>query len=236
MKAFLLAGGEGTRLRPFTFHAPKCLIPIGGIPLLEIWYRQLERIGIREVLINTHHLPENVTSFIQSLKTSIQTHITFEPELLGSAGTILQNRAFVEKEPYFWIIYVDSLTTMDFMDLLVFHQKNHSILTLGLFHTDVPQDSGIVTLDAQGRVIDFVEKPQEPRTDLSNTGIMIASPQLIEEIPEKIPCDLSYDVLPKLIGRMYGKVTEAFFIDIGTVERYQEALRKWDFIKKELGF
>lgn len=236
MKAFLLAAGEGTRLRPFTFYTPKCLIPIGGIPLLEIWYRQLERIGVREVLINTHHLPEKVTEFIESLKTPIQTHITFEPELLGSAGTIAQNRTFVEKEPYFWIIYVDSLTTMDLMDLLQFHQKKNSILTLGLFHTDVPHDSGIVTLAGDGRIIDFIEKPKNPPTDLSNTGIMIASPSLLDEIPRKIPCDLSYDVLPKLVGRIYGKVTEAFFIDIGTIERYQEALKKWDTIKKGLGF
>lgn len=236
MKAFLLAAGEGTRLRPLTFHTPKCLIPIGGIPLIEIWYRQLERIGVREVLINTHHLAEKVKTFIQGLTTSIRTHITFEPELLGSAGTIAKNREFVAKEPYFWIIYLDSLTTMDFMELFQFHQKKNAILTLGLFHTDVPHDSGIVTLDEQGRIMDFVEKPKDPPTDLSNTGIMIASPQLLNEIPDKIPCDLSYDVLPRLVGRMYGKVIEAFFIDIGTVERYQKVIQKWDTIKKELGF
>lgn len=236
MKAFLLAGGEGTRLRPFTFYTPKCLIPIGGIPLLEIWYRQLERIGVKEVLINTHHLPEKVTAFVQGLDTPIQTHITNEPELLGSAGTIAKNREFVEKEPYFWIIYVDSLTTLDLLDLLQFHQEKNAMLTLGLFHTDVPHESGIVTLDAQGRIINFVEKPTNPPTDLSNTGIMVASPKILNEIPDKVPCDLSYDVLPKLIGKMYGKVTEAFFIDIGTVERYEKALQKWESIKRELGF
>jgi len=236
MKAFLLAAGEGTRLRPFTFHTPKCLIPIGGIPLLEIWYRQLERIGIREVLINTHHLHEKVARFIQGFKTPVQTRITFEPQLLGSAGTIAKNRAFVEKEPYFWIIYVDSVTTLNLQELLQLHLEKKPLLTLALFHTPVPQDSGIVSLDKEGRIIQFIEKPKNPPTDLSNTGIMIASPQILDAIPNKIPCDLSYDVLPHLIGQMYGKVTEAFFIDIGTIERYQEAIRKWNDIKKELGF
>ena len=231
MKAFLLAAGEGTRLHPLTLDIPKCLVPIGGVPLLEIWYRHLERYGIQEVLINTHHLPEKVEAFIRRLKTPISTTLTHEPVLLGSAGTVLRNRDFVAGESAFWIVYADSLTNLDLGALLRFHLKKASILTLGLFHTDVPKESGIVTLDPDGRINGFVEKSSDPPGDLSNTGVMAASRDLFTEIPNRFPCDLSYHVLPKLIGRMHGKVMSEFFIDIGTLANYQKAQEVWKTLK-----
>jgi mannose-1-phosphate guanylyltransferase len=236
MKAFLLAAGEGTRLRPLTFDTPKCLVPIGGVPLLEIWYRHLKRQGVGEVLINTHHFSHKVEEFVRRLKTPIQTRLTYEPKLLGSAGTILYNKDFVEDEPAFWIIYTDSVTTMNLEELLRFHQEKKSTLTMGLFHTDIPKESGIATLDEDGRITDFVEKPQDPPGDLSNTGIMVASQDLFKEIPDRFPCDLSYQVIPRLIGRMYGMVTDQFFIDIGNLTNYQTAQKKWESIKSMLGY
>jgi mannose-1-phosphate guanylyltransferase len=236
MKAFLLAAGEGTRLRPLTIETPKCLVPIGGIPLLAIWYRYLERNGVTEVMINTHHLSDQVQTFINQLSTSIKTHIVHEPELLGSAGTLLRNRDFVREESRFWIIYADSLTAMDMGKLLCLHQEKQSVLTLGLYHTNVPKECGIVTLDETGRIIRFVEKPSDPEGDLSNTGIMVSSSDLFNDIPERIPCDLSYDVLPHLLGRMHGLVTNSYFIDIGSLERYQAAQLNWDHIRSQFGF
>jgi len=220
-------------LRPLTFHTPKCLIPIGGMPLLGIWYRLLERHGITDVLVNTHHLAERVQEFIFDLKTPIKTRLAHEPQLLGSAGTIRKNRDFVLGEKEFWIFYADGLTTMDLGELLRFHREKNPILSMGLFHTDVPKESGIVTLDDDGRIIDFIEKPQNPPGDLSNTGILLASPQFLDEIPDQFPCDLSYHVLPKLIKRMYGKVLNGFFVDTGTTANYQIAQKEWEKIKRE---
>ena len=227
MKAFLLAAGEGTRLSPLTVHIPKCLVPIAGKPLLEIWFDLLLRYGISEVLINTHHLAGQVEDFIRFLKTPIKTHLTYEPELLGSAGTLLQNRDFVKNEPFFWIIYTDSLTDANLGRLMRFHKKADSLLTLGLFHVDNPTQSGIVLLDCENRIVNFIEKPANPSSDLANTGIMIASPSLLDEIQCCNPCDLSLNVLPNFVGRMYGKLIEGFFIDIGTPERYNKALTKY---------
>ena len=221
-------------MRPLTYETPKCLLPIGGVPLLEIWYRLLERHGVGEILINTHQLSGKIEDFIRRLATPIKTRLTFEPELLGSAGTILRNRDFIQNESSFWIIYADSLTVMDLSALLRFHLEKKSILTLGLFHTDVPRESGIATLDSAGRIVDFIEKPSDPPGDLSNTGIMAASPELIDEIPGRYPCDLSYQVLTKLKGRMYGKVMPGFFIDIGTLANYKRAQKAWDTIKADL--
>ena len=234
MKAFLLAAGESTRLRPLTHRMPKCLLPVGGKPLLEIWLDMLERIGVKDVLINTHHIPEKVDDFLKHFNTGLQIQLAFEEELLGSAGTIKNNRGFVKNEPYFWIVYADSLTAIDLSPILKFHKHVDSILTLGLFHTDEPQRSGIVKLDEKGLIVDFIEKPKHPIGDLSNTGIMVASPELIDYIPDYYPCDLSVDVFPHLVGRMYGKVTDEFFIDIGTHESYEIAQRKWDEMKGEM--
>lgn len=214
-------------MRPLTFKTPKCLIPIAGVPLLEIWYRLLEKQGVTEALINTHHLADQVREFIRSLQTSIHTELTYEPELLGSAGTIRRNRDFVRGEKDFWIIYADSVTTMPLENLLRFHREKESILTMGLFHTDVPKESGIVTLDESGRIVGFVEKSLDPPGDLSNTGIFAASPSFLNEIPDQYPSDLSYHVLPKLVNRMYGKVLDGFFIDIGTMINYRIAGKEW---------
>ena len=234
MKAFLLAAGEGTRLYPLTRHTPKCLVPIGGKPLLEIWFKILENHGIREVLINTHHLADRVENFLKSLHTSIKVTTVYEPELLGSAGTLRRNKVFVGDVPYFFIIYADSFTTVNLTNLLNFHRKNAAHLTMGLFHTAEPKRSGIVTIDESGRIIDFIEKPENPPGDLSNTGIMVASPKVLEEIPEHYPCDLSLHVLPNLIGRMYGLEINEYFIDIGTTESYKEANGQFENISFNL--
>jgi mannose-1-phosphate guanylyltransferase len=235
MKAFLLAAGEGTRLRPLTFQTPKCLIPISGVPLLEIWFRLLERHGVTDVLINTHLLADRMEAFVRGLRTSIRTRLEHEPELLGSAGTVRRHRGFVQGESAFWIVYADSLTDLDLSSLLRFHRERKSLLTLGLFHTDVPRDSGIATLAPDGRITGFVEKPADPPGDLSNTGIMVASPDLVEEIPDRVPCDFSFHVLPRLVGRMHGLVMHDFFIDIGTWANYEKAQREWNDLKKKTG-
>jgi mannose-1-phosphate guanylyltransferase len=232
MKAFLLAAGCGTRLRPLTFHTPKCLIPIAGKPLLQIWFELLEQHGIDEVLINTHHLADRVLEFVQSLDTPIQTHLTYEPKLLGSAGTLRHNRDFVQSEPFFWVIYADGFTTANLTNLLRFHQQTDSFLTLGLFHTKVPRESGIVTLDPRGRIVDFVEKPTNPPGDLANAGIMVGTPSFLDQIPDRYPCDLSFDVLPYLVGRMYGRVIDDIYIDIGTPENHRLAQTKYKHISQ----
>jgi mannose-1-phosphate guanylyltransferase len=227
MKAFLLAGGEGRRLRPLTLQMPKCMVPIGGKPLLEIWYRHLEKMGVLEVLINISNFPEQVYDFVESLETPIKSHIIHEQKLNGSAGTLLINKDFIINEPFFWIIYSDNLTNTDLTNLLFLHKDKDPHLTMGLFHTNVPKESGIVTLDDDSRIIEFIEKPENPKSNLANAGIMLASPKIIEMIPDHIPCDMSYDVIPNLVGRMYGQVIEDFYIDIGTPEKYQLAQEEW---------
>lgn len=253
MKAFLLAAGLGTRLRPLTNTIPKCMVPISGEPLLHWWFSLFSKHGITDVLINLHYLKEKVIDYVGNLGVKVEglnfelktpslrhgtqcTHkgyappdirLFYEQELLGSAGTIRENADWVRAEKEFLIAYADNLTNANLTKLLQFHRERNSILTMGLFHSDYPQACGIASLNENGLIIDFVEKPQKPKSDLANAGIYIATPELIDYIPEGKVVDLGHDVLPSLVGKMYGCVIDGYLRDIGTPENYRKAQEEW---------
>ena len=126
MKAFLLAAGLGTRLRPLTYTIPKCLVPIQGRPLLAWWMDLFEKYHVSEVLINTNYLPDSVREFINvynHMQKNVKLVESYEKELLGSGGTVLDNRSFVENEEEFFICYADNLTNVDLASMMSFHKK-----------------------------------------------------------------------------------------------------------------
>ncbi len=231
MKAFLLAAGYGTRLRPITESVPKCLVPIRGLPLLGWWMMLLRRHGVTQVLVNTHYLPEAVRAFIQAYNAR-QTGLTvieaYEPELLGSAGTLRQNRDFVRGEDAFLICYADNLTDANLTAFRRFHKAHDGVLSMALFHTNLPKQCGIAAMDEHQRIVSFVEKPECPQSDLANAGMYIADSRLFEAI-DPDSRDLGKDVLPRLIGNMYGWMTEGYLIDIGTMENYRRANEEWPY-------
>jgi mannose-1-phosphate guanylyltransferase len=231
MKAFLLTAGLGTRLRPLTDHTPKCLVPIGGKPLIDWWFDALEKAGVTDVLINLHHLPARVTDHVSKLSTPIKSHFFFEEQLLGSAGTLRANAGFVAGEKSFFIIYGDNLTSLSLAELQQFHDRQSHPLTMVLFHTNNPKSCGIAEIDENHTITVFVEKPAEPRSDLANGGIYMASPEVISAIPaDKTPSDISFDLLPQFTGRMSGWLTKDYLIDIGTMENLEKARREWPHI------
>ncbi|MCX6600211.1 MAG: nucleotidyltransferase family protein [bacterium] len=226
MKAFLLAAGLGRRLGELTRHTPKCLLPIGGRPLLDYWFDALEAARVEEVLVNLHHHAEMVQAYLDTKVTPIRIRTLREPELLGSAGTIRTAWDFVADERDFFIVYADNFARVDLSRLARFHgEHGDSVLTLVAYPTDEPQRCGVVELDERQRVVSFEEKPQHPRSHLANAGLHVASRGLYEYLPEKIPADLGFDVLPKLIGKMAGYVTDEYIQDIGTPETYARAQR-----------
>ena len=226
MKAYLLAAGYGTRLRPLTETVPKCMVPIRGQPLLGWWLALLRRHGVSEVLVNTHYLPEPVRDFIRAYNqqsTGLTVYEAYEPELLGSGGTIRANRDFL-------ICYADNLTDADLTAFAAFHQEHGGVLSMALFHTNQPKQCGIAEMDAQGRVIAFEEKPEHPASDLANAGMYMAGPGLFKYLDMDKPLlDFGRDVLPRLVGQMYGWPTQGYLIDIGTMENYQRANREWSY-------
>ena len=204
MKAFLLAAGNGTRLRPLTDSVPKCLLPIQGVPLLEIWLNNCKAAGITDVLVNTHAHAEAIRQFAAQQTTEVRIHIAEEPELLGSAGTVGANREFVAGEEPFFILYADVLTNIDLRRMLELHQQKRLPATLGIYQVPDPSRCGIVRMDRNFIIQDFVEKPLQPVSNWAFAGVMIADSELFNFLPDHRPADLGFDVLPKMIGKMAG--------------------------------
>jgi mannose-1-phosphate guanylyltransferase len=232
LKAFLLAAGLGTRLRPITDAIPKCLVSVCGKPLLSWWIDLFEQHGISEVLINMHYLSDQVAHFIKNKKTSVKLSLFHEETLLGSGGTLRANKNFVKNDDYFLIAYADNLTNYNLTALKDFHINHNDYFTMSLFTTDTPESKGIVELDKNNKVISFEEKPSHPKSNLANAGIYVASPAVLDVIPNKKLTDIGFDLLPKLVGHMYGWETNDYLIDIGTSEHLERANNEWAIINK----
>lgn len=227
MKAFLLAAGLGTRLRPLTDTTPKCMIEVGGRPLLDIWLDALQSAGVDEVLVNLHHLPEVVTAHLDLRQGGPSVCTFFEPELLGSAGTLLAHKDWVKGEDLFLACYADNLTDFDLGSLVSHHRQTGAVATLTVFHTDNPSACGIVQLDDNGRVVGFVEKPSQPKSNLANAGMYAFHPSVLDEVDGSPPKDIGYDLLPALVGRAHGLLVDGFLRDIGNPEAYHRAQQAW---------
>ncbi len=225
-KAFLLAAGTGSRLGPLTDKIPKCLVPLGKTTLLDIWLDRLLQAGIREVLINTHHLAEEVESRLSRRAQRPAVRTVFEQKLLGSAGTVEVNRAFVKDEESFWVIYADNLTTISLRAMEEFHCHHRGVVTLAVYETDEPGRCGIVETKVNGEVVSFEEKPSNPRSSLANAGIYLCRSELFNYLhPGR--ADFGFDVLPRLIARMYAYPMTEYILDIGTPENYERACTDW---------
>jgi mannose-1-phosphate guanylyltransferase len=212
MKAFLLAGGLGTRLRPLTDRTPKCLLPIRGVPILQIWLTLCREFGIEEVLINLHSHVDSVRRFIDD-----------------------EYKHGLTNETFFWVFYADVLTTTNLTQLQDFHNKHTQIATIGVYEVPDPSRCGIVQVDRRGIVRDFVEKPKVPLGNLAFSGLMVATPAVFDLIPDTIPSDLGFDVLPKLVGRMAACRIADFLIDVGTIETYEAAQESWPGLRQSQG-
>lgn len=227
MKAFLLAAGHGTRLRPITDSTPKCLVPIRGVPVLEIWLQLCARSGIDEVLINVHSNADAVRHTLRQQRTPVRVRVVDEEVLLGSAGTVYANRDWVAGEAAFWILYADVLTTADLRKMADFHQSRWPLATLGLYRVTDPERCGVAVCDADGVIREFEEKPTIPRSNLAFSGLMLASTEVLEMFPMHQPADISFDLLPRLVGNMLGYPIHDYLSDIGTMENYRQAQTSW---------
>jgi mannose-1-phosphate guanylyltransferase len=227
LKAFLLAGGLGTRLRPLTDSVPKCLVPIRGRPLLDIWLELCARSGITDVLINLHAHSRSIEQHLKHSGPPVNVRVVQEDRLLGSAGTLAANRAWVSSDSAFWILYSDVLTNTNLNRMSEFHSRHGRIATLGLYQVPDPSRCGVAIMDNEGAIIDFEEKPQMPRSNWVFSGLMLADRRLFDLIPPCVPADLAFHVLPRLLGKMRGYLIEDYVLDIGTPSNYQQAQITW---------
>jgi mannose-1-phosphate guanylyltransferase len=233
-QAFLLAAGVGSRLESLTRERPKCLLPINGKPLLEIWLELLQSQGVTRILLNTHWLHLQVEAFIaqwQRHNPIPQVTLLYEPSLLGSAGTLLANRRWVKPGTPFLILYADNLTDVPVASLVDCHARHGLPFTLGVFRTANPTRCGIAEIDSNDVVVGFEEKPSHPKSGWAAAGVYVADDRIYSLFPSVLDAgkslDLGYHILPQLVGKMKAYYINDFLMDIGTPASYQEAAVRW---------
>jgi mannose-1-phosphate guanylyltransferase len=227
-RAFLLAGGLGSRLHPLTLDLPKCLVPVAGRPLLDYWLALCRREGITDVLLNVSQHVALVERWLAAHRDAPRVRLVHEEHPVGNAGTVARNRTFVEGQESFWILYSDNLTDVRLDDLRRFHASHDGLATLALFHAPDPRAAGIVELAPDGRIMAVAEKPEQPRGSLANAGIYLARQALFDAIPASDGIvDFGFDVFPRCAGRLYGREIEGFLMDIGTPAALERARLEW---------
>ena len=226
MKAILLAAGLGTRLRPITDELPKCLVPINGKPLLGYWFDSLAKAGISSILINLHHHPDKVIGFVEQYANSSDVRLVYEQKLLGTGGTLKQNSNFLCSDPVL-VVHADILCLVDLEEFHLAHKRRPigTEITMMTFITDDPCSCGIVETDARGVVIGFYEKVKNPPCNVANAAVYIFEHSVIDHISNINDSffELSTDVLPKYLGKIFTWEANEFHIDIGTLKNLQKA-------------
>jgi mannose-1-phosphate guanylyltransferase len=224
MRALLLAAGLGTRLRPLTSTIPKCLVPIKGQPLLDIWLDKLTRASIGPFLVNTHYLAEVVEAHVKASRYRDRVNLVHERELRGTAGTLIANLEFFQDEDGL-LVHADNYCTADFRAFVRAHHERppECLMTMMTFRTDDPPACGIVEIDARGVVVGFHEKVAAPPGNLANGAIYLLSRDLMHVFATEFAGvkDFSTEVLPRLIGRVYSHETNRVLSDIGTQRMYE---------------
>ena len=227
VRALLLSAGLGTRLRPITLETPKCLVKVAGAPLLARWLRQLESIGCEAVLINTHYLADKVIKFLENWRSpNMQIVTTYEPQLLGTAGTLLANPSCVDGATGL-LIHADTAMEGNLCEILSAHKLRsvQCLLTMLTFQTDRPRTCGIVLTDSNGVVTEFHEKVDHPPGNCANGALYVFESSLIESLlrMSPSPSDFSTEVIPNLLGRIQTWHTDQPYLDIGTPESLADA-------------
>ena len=229
MKAIILAAGFGKRLRPLTNTVPKCLVPIKGRVLLDIWIDRLQQAKVGPFLVNTHYLAEQVQKHLANSWYSSDVILTHEEHLLGTAGTLIANAAFFDGEDAM-LIHADNYCMADLSEFVRQHSSRpkECEITMMAFRADTPAQCGILELDARGLVVGFHEKVANPPGNLANGAVYLLSGRAMAEICEELPSaiDFSTEVIPHFLNRIYTYETDQTFIDIGSPETYGKACER----------
>jgi len=229
LKAIVMAGGSGSRLRPLTCGLPKPMVPVMNRPLMEYSLDLLNFHGLREVAATLQYLPEKIRQQLgDGSRFGLHLQYYVEEEPLGTAGSVKNAADFLDET--FIVISGDALTDFDLTHALEFHRQKGAMATLVLTRVDNPLEYGIVITDDDGRITRFVEKPGwgEVFSDTVNTGIYILEPEVLEMVETGKPFDFSKDLFPLLLKHGYpilGVVMPGYWCDIGNMEQYCQAHR-----------
>jgi mannose-1-phosphate guanylyltransferase / phosphomannomutase len=228
MKAVVMAGGEGTRLRPMTANQPKPLLPVINRPIMEHVLRLLKRHGFTETVVTVQFLAALIRNYFgDGEELGMTLSYATEEIPLGTAGSV-KNAQEALRDDRFLVISGDALTDMDLTDMVRFHKENGALVTIGLKRVPNPLEFGIVIADDDGRIQRFLEKPTwgQVFSDTVNTGIYVMEPEVLQRVAEGESVDWSSDVFPELLAEgapLYGYVADCYWEDVGTHESYLKA-------------
>ena len=227
MKAVVMAGGEGSRLRPLTVKRPKPMVPIAGKPVMEHILNLLKRHGITDVVVTVQYLANNIEDYFGN-GSQFGMHITYSREdvPLGTAGSV-KNAEEHLTEP-FLVISGDALTDYNLTDIIKYHQVKKALATLTLAHVPNPLEYGVIITNEHGHITQFLEKPSwgEVFSDTINTGIYMLDPQIFSYFEKNKAFDFSQDLFPMMLKQgdpIYGYIASGYWCDVGNLSEYMRA-------------
>ncbi|MBU0707301.1 nucleotidyltransferase family protein [Patescibacteria group bacterium] len=227
--ALILAGGEGVKMRPFTYEMPKSMIPVKGRPILQHVIEMIRGSGITDLyIIIDQKLGQKITEYFgNGSKFGVTITYLKEPANAGTAGALRTAKDKIKET--FLLYYSDVLADIELRELMHFHKEVTPVLSAALTAADNPSDYGVVKLKGN-KIVDFVEKPTQPDyLGLVSAGIFIAEPEIFNYLPEHTPSSLEKDVLPRLAkqSKLSGYPFSGKWYDISTPEVYERVLKEW---------
>src|SRR5579871_1098906 len=227
MKAVVMAGGEGSRLRPLTVTRPKPMVPIVGRPVMEHILNLLKAHGITDVVVTVQYMASAIEDYFGD-GSQFGMHISYSREEvpLGTAGSVKNAEALLD-EP-FLVISGDALTDFNLSDIIKFHQNRKSLATLTLAHVANPLEYGVIITDDAGHIRQFLEKPSwgEVFSDTINTGIYVLDPKIFSYFERDKPFDFSQELFPMMLAKgdpIYGFTSDGYWCDVGNLAEYMRA-------------
>jgi NDP-sugar pyrophosphorylase family protein len=229
MNAMILAAGRGTRLGAVGKLTPKVLVEVNGEPLLSHQIRYLKSCGVDRIVLNAHHLADQITSFVSALPRSLDVKVIYEPNLLGTAGGVVNALPCIGEET-FVVLYGDVIIEESLHAVYATHQQMEASTTVTVYRSTNVEGKGTVDMTAHGEVTAFREKADTKRRDHSyiNAGLYILEPDTLNNLPTGVLLDFGHDVFPSLLaeGRtIAAHVLAAPVLDIGTPDALQLAQR-----------
>src|SRR5215510_14179032 len=226
MKAVVLVGGEGTRLRPLTYSTPKPLLPIANRAFLDRQLEWLAAHGVDEVVLSLGYLPDAFEAHFASRPAPVRIRFAVEDEPLGTAGAIRFAAEGIDER--FLVCNGDVLTALNLGALVAFHERNGAEATIALTEVDDPSSFGVVPTRADGEVVAFVEKPTRDKAPSKwvNAGTYVLEPSVLARIPPRLMVSVERETFPRMLdepGRLYAQQSSAYWIDIGAPEQYLRA-------------
>ena len=229
MKAIVLAGGFGTRLRPLSCTRPKLLFPVANRPLLDWTLERLAKSGIEEVILTVNYMAEAFVKRYRNFTYGMKITYSKEARPLRTGGPIKRAEKLIGHGGPFLVLNGDILTNMDYAELLKKHKEKKATATIALCRVEDPSRYGIAELTKNNRIRKFMEKPDRRKapSNLANAGIYVLEPELFDYIPSGRPVSIEHEVFPKLAeeGKLYGHSFNGLWVDIGEPVDYLKANR-----------